>query len=417
MTDSSKHDVVVIGGGVIGVCAAYELAKGGVPVTLIEQGEIAAGSSYGNAGLIVPSHIVPLAAPGLPLQGLKWMFNPESPFYIKPHFDWDLLDWMIRFASASRRGPMMRALPVLRDLLFASRAIFDEIASQGDFDFCYEQKGTLLIYLTPRGLEGGVEEADLISQYGVETRILNSDDLHELEPALRPEVIGGVQFLQDAHLDPTRFVTGLAEKARALGAKILTKTEVLGFESSGSRILKVRTTRGDLAAEQVILAAGAWSPAVIRELKLKLPVQAAKGYSITLERPQVCPEIPLMFGEARCVVTPLGGRLRLAGTLELAGMDFSINQRRVAALHRNSSKYLPGLDSVRVLEVWRGLRPCTPDGLPVIGRVQAYQNLIVATGHAMLGMSLGPITGKLVSQLAQNEEPEIDLASLRLERF
>lgn len=417
MAENSVRDVVIIGGGVIGVCAAYELAKRGVQVTLIEQQEIASGSSYGNGGLIVPSHSIPLAAPGAPTQGLKWMFNPESPFYIKPHFDLEFIEWMIRFAFASRHGPMMRAIPVLRDMLLASRIIYDELAAHAGFDFNYEQKGTLMVYLTPRGLEDGVEEAQLVGQFGVETKVLNSAELRELEPALHADILGGIHYLQDAHLDPAHFVTGLAEKAKTLGVHILTKTEVLGFEASNSRITHIRTTRGDFTAEQVILSAGAWSPAIARDLKIKLPIQAAKGYSITLTRPQISPKIPLMFGEAHIVVTPLGEQLRLAGTLELAGMDSSINQRRVAAIQRASARYLTDINDGKVIEIWRGLRPCTPDGLPVIGRVKEYNNLIVATGHAMLGISLGPITGRLVSQLVTRERTEIELSPLRLERY
>ncbi len=415
--DNSKKDVLIIGGGVIGVCTAYELARKGVQVALIEQGEIASGSSYGNGGLIVPSHSVPLAAPGVPLQGLKWMFSPESPFYIKPHIDLDFLEWMLLFAFASRRAPMMRAIPVLRDMLIASRTLYDELASQGGFDFGYQQKGTLMAFLTQRALDGGVEETELVGRHGVVTKILNSAELCELEPALRPEVAGGIHYLQDAHLDPAQFVSGLAEKAKELGAEIVTKTEVIHFETSAFRISSIHTTRGDFDAEQVVLCAGAWSPSIVRELKVNLPVQAAKGYSVTLERLAIMPQYPLMFGEARVVVTPLQNRLRLAGTLELAGMDHSINHRRVLALQRNSAKYLQGLDQAKVLETWRGLRPCTPDGLPVISRAKPFENLIVATGHAMLGMSLGPITGKLVSQLVSDEKTEVELFPLRLERF
>jgi D-amino-acid dehydrogenase len=410
-------EVLIIGGGVIGVCTAYELAKRGAKVSLIEQGEIGSGASYGNGGLIVPSHCVPLAAPGVPLQGLKWMFNPESPFYIKPHFSFEFLEWMLLFAYASRRGPMMRALPVLSELLLSSRKIFDEIAKEGGFPFGYEQKGTLAVFLTQRALDKGLEEAHLVGGFGVETRSLNGTELCELEPALRAEVAGGIHYPQDAHIDPAGFVIGLAEKARELGVRILTHTEVMRFETEGRKINQVQTTRGDFTADQVILCAGAWSPAVLRELEINLPIQAAKGYSITLETPEISPSYPLMFGEARVVVTPFKESLRLAGTLELAGMDFSIQSRRVDAIRTNSAKYLQGLENAKVTEIWRGLRPCTPDGLPVVSRAKQFDNLIVAAGHAMLGMSLGPITGKLTSQLALGEDPEMDLAPLRLERF
>ena len=417
MTNQSKTDVLIIGGGVIGVCTAYELAKKGAQVTLIEQGEIASGASFANGGLIVPSHSVPLAAPGVPLQGLKWMFNPESPFYIKPHIDLDFLEWILLFAYSSRRKRMMQSIPVLSDLLLVGRKLFDEFAALEDFDFEYEQKGTLLTFLTLRALDHGVEEADLAGRFGVETRILNSSEICELEPALRTDVAGGIHYLQDAHMDPARFVCGLAEKAEKLGVKIVTKTEVVGLDAEKSRISRIETTHGDYYAEQVVLAAGVWSPAVLRDLKIYLPVQAAKGYSITLEQPELSPKFPLMFGEARVVVTPLQNRLRLAGTLELSGMDPSINRRRVNAIRTNAAKYLQGLEGAKTLEIWRGMRPCTPDGLPVIGRAGSIENLVIATGHAMLGISLGPITGKLVSQLISDEKPEIDLQPLRLNRF
>ena len=415
--ENTTRDVLIIGGGGIGGCAAYELASSGAQVTLIEQQEIASGASYGNGGLIVPSHCTPLASPGAPWQGLKWMFNPESPFYIKPRLDPVLIEWMVRFASASRHVPMMRSTSVLRHLLLASSQIYEKIAAQAGFEFNYEQKGSLMVYLSPRALEDGVEDASLLEQFGVSSRIMNGDEVRELEPALSTNVAGGIHYLQDAHIDPFRFVTGLAEKAKERGVRILTKTEVLGFELSDFRIMRVRTTRGDFSAGQVVLSAGSWSPALVRDLKIKLPIQPAKGYSITLERPQVSPNIPLMFGEAHVVVTPLSGSLRLAGTLELAGMDFSINQRRVAAIQRASARYLTHVSDAKLIEIWRGLRPCTPDDLPIISRSNRYENLIVATGHATLGMSLGPITGRLVAQLAAGEKTDIELEPLRLERF
>jgi D-amino-acid dehydrogenase len=324
---------------------------------------------------------------------------------------------MLRFAFASRRGPMMRAIPVLRDLLLAGAKLFAELAEHAGFEFGYAQKGALMVYLSPQKLEVGIEEADLLKPFGIETRVLGSTEVCTFEPTLRSSVAGGIHYLQDAHLDPARFVTGLAEKAEALGVHILRQTEVLGFETENLRLTRVHTTRGDFKAGQVVLAAGSWSPAIVRDLKIKLPVQAAKGYSVMVEHPELSPQVPLMFGEARVVVTPLQNGLRLAGTLELAGMDHSINQRRVDSLRRNSANYMEGLEQAKVLEIWRGLRPCTPDGLPVIGRARAFHNLIVATGHAMLGMSLGPVTGKLVSQLALGENPQFDLSPLKLERF
>jgi D-amino-acid dehydrogenase len=195
--------------------------------------------------------------------------------------------------------------------------------------------------------------------------------------------------------------------------------EVIGIETADRRIIGVQTTRGEIGVDQVVLAGGAWSPAITRRLKLKLAIQPAKGYSVTFKRPPGYPAIPLGLGEARVIVTPMGDTLRVAGTLELAGMDLSVNLRRVQAILKNVPKFLRDLDPSRLelIEIWRGLRPCTPDGLPYIGRPRAYDNLVIAAGHAMLGMSLAPITGKLVSELTVRIEPSLDLTPFRIERF
>ena len=414
---NSKPEVLIIGGGVIGVCSAYFLAKKGVQVTLIEKDEIASGCSYGNGGLIVPSHAMPLASPGALGEGLRWLFDSESPFYIKPHMDLDLIRWLVQFAFASREGNMLRALPALRDLLSASRALYDELDQTAGFDFGFEGRGSLLVCLTKEKLEKERHETHLFEKFKIPVSIVNRDEALDLEPALLPSIAGGVYYPRDGRIDPHRFVTGLAEKAKGFGAQIHTKTEALGFGSKNGRINIVQTTRGEFHPNSVILASGSWSPEIARMLNLRIPIQAAKGYSVTLENPPVTPKLPLLFSEARVVVNPLGYALRIAGTLELAGMDFSLNLRRVRAMQQSSTHYLPGLAEAKVIEVWRGLRPSTPDGLPIISRVKTFDNLIVAAGHAMLGMSLGPITGKLVSQLVNQERIELNIAPFAASRF
>lgn len=413
----SHYDVAVIGGGVIGVCSAYFLAQKGLQVILIEKGEVASGCSDANGGLIVPSHAVPLASPGALGDGLRWLLDPESPFYIKPRLDPDLFAWLVRFTLASRQDVLLRSLPVLRDLLFASAALYEELAHTTDFEFGYKADGSLWVCLSAERLEHEKKEVRLLERFNIPVEVLSRDEVHEREPALLPQVIGGVFYPNDGHIDPHRFVTGLAGQAQSLGVDIRTQTDVIGFESSNGRITRILTTRGDIHAREIVLAAGSWSPEIARALRLPIPIQAAKGYSITLENPDPSPRLPLLFAEARVVVNPLGNALRLAGTLELAGMDFSINMRRVEAMRRGSSAYLPGLAEAKVLEIWRGLRPCTPDGLPIISRSEAFTNLVVAAGHAMLGMSLGPVTGKLVSQLVCEEKTDVDVVPLRVERF
>ena len=412
-----EYDVAIIGGGVIGVCSAYYLACEGLDVILIEKGEVASGCSYGNGGLIVPSHSVPMASPGALGDGLRWLFDPESPFYIRPRLSMDLFGWLLRFLVASRQPAMLHSMPVLRDLLTSSAVLYAELAQIAGFEFGYESKGNLWVCLSPQVLEQEKREIRLLERFHIPVQLMDREQIHELEPALLPTVVGGVFYPRDGHIDPLRFVVGLADKARELGAEICTNTEVLGFDAAAGKITRIHTTRGDVPAKEVILAAGSWTPAVVRALRLKIPIQAAKGYSITLENPDPCPKLPLLLGETLVVVNPLGNALRLAGTLEMAGMDLSFNTGRLAAIHDSSAAYLPGLAEAKVIEIWRGLRPCTPDGLPVIGRSKEFNNLIVAAGHAMLGMSLGPVTGRLVTQLVCQAKPEMDLFPLRMERF
>ncbi|MFQ5614329.1 MAG: NAD(P)/FAD-dependent oxidoreductase [Anaerolineae bacterium] len=414
---SKQEDVVIIGGGVIGVCAAYFLTKAGRTVTLLEQGEIGSGSSYGNAGLIVPNHVIPLAAPGVLTQGLKWLLNPESPFYVKPRLDFDLLAWLWRFQAACREDKMRRAIPVLRDLGRASAALYRQLVAEEKLDCGYERRGLIMLFKSERGYEEGLAEARLLREFGLSPQPVSADEVRGLIPSARADIAGGVRFPNDAHLNPARFVQELAARVQALGGTIHTQTKVTGFGRKDHRLVSVKTSGGDFRPQQVVLAAGSWSPAVARDLRLRLPVQAAKGYSLTSRRPEACPPIPLLLGEAKVAVTPLGPLMRLAGTLELAGLDLSINRRRVEAIQRAAGDYLTGLEAPESVEVWGGLRPCTPDGLPVIGRTAAYDNLIVATGHAMKGMALGPITGQLVAQLACDQPPSLDLTPLRVERF
>jgi D-amino-acid dehydrogenase len=412
-----KTDILIIGGGVIGVCVAYYLRQRGASVTLVEKGEIAAGASYGNAGWVVPSHSIPLPTPDAVKNGLKWMLNPASPFYIKPRLDLDLLAWLLKFAMAARPGPMHRAIPVLRDLNLASRYLFDVLAAVPGLHFDYHQQGMLMAYKTPEGYAGAKHEADLLHRYGLACELLSADQTLAIAPMLKPNLAGGLFFPDDAHMNPALFVRNLAAHAQAMGVTILTHTEVTGFDVDTGHIKAVQTSNGAIEVQQVVLAAGAWSPLVARELNLHLPVQAGKGYSVTLNRPANAAQFPIGLAEARVVTSPYENSFRLAGTMELGGMNLDKNQRRIDAIVQAARANFEGLEAIETTEVWQGLRPCTPDGLPVIDRAPDLKNLILATGHAMMGLSLGPITGKLVAQLACGEKPSIDLGLLKANRF
>lgn len=414
-----KSDVLIIGAGVVGICSAYYLSQKGYKVVLVEKGDVCSGSSYGNAGLIVPSHSVPLAEPGVISRGIRWMLKPESPFHLKVRFDRDLILWLWKFRRSCNDTHVQRSMPIIRDLSVESLRLFAELALQKELDFGYEQRGTLYLCKTEKGLQKATDEARLVREMGMEVEILNPTEAQVLEPNLRLNVLGGVFYPRNAHLRPYQFVRSLAGYVEKRGVEIKTSTEVLSIQSSGRMITEVRTTRGNFSPGEVLLAAGAWSPEIARDLKLKVPIQPAKGYSITYKRPQYGPTIPLMLAEAKVASTPLGDTLRFAGTLELAGMDLSVNRRRIEAITRTIPTYLPDLDPSRfqLVEIWRGLRSCTPDGLPLIGRARMYDNLTIAAGHSTIGMTQGPVSGKLVSCIISNEDPGFDLSQFSLERF
>jgi D-amino-acid dehydrogenase len=312
---------------------------------------------------------------------------------------------------------MRRAMPLLRRLGVESLGLYRDLAEKGGFDFGFRQSGSMTVFFSAEGLAHGREEARLLAEAGAAVEILDGPAAQAAEPALRPGVVGALHNREDALLVPDRFVKGLAQLAASLGVRIATGFEVLGFRTAGDRITGVETTRGRIDADTVVLAAGAWSPGIGRALGLRVPIQPAKGYSLTYRRPARGPSIPLLPAEGRFSVTPMGEFLRFGGTLELAGLDLSVNQRRVDALRRSALRCIEGADELTLLEIWRGLRPCTPDGLPLLGRSRRFENLVLAAGHAMIGMSLGPVTGQLVAQLVARATLAPDLRLLDPNRF
>ncbi len=417
MVVEREPEVLVVGAGVVGVATAYALAERGRKVVAIDAGEVGAGCSYGSAGLIAPSSSMPLAAPGVLSQGLRWMLDRDSPFYIKPRPDPALISWLRRFRTAANEQQAHAAVPLLRSLKLAGRRLCDEWTELARMDCDYAREGVIHVYRSGAALAEGAAAAAHFQVDELPFEVLDADALRAIVPNLRGGVAGGVRFPEDARVNPAKFVTGLAGLAEAAGATFLERTEAIGFTTGRGRITAVETTKGEFRPAQVVLAAGAWSPGVVRDLRLKLPIQPAKGYSLTFQRPDGFLDIPLLLAEAHAAINPIGPLVRVAGTLELAGMDFSINRRRVAAVRRAAGQYLEGFDDLDPIETWRGMRPCTPDGLPVIGRTPKWENLVIAAGHAMIGMAVGPVTGEIVADLICGDEPAFDLELMRYERF
>ena len=415
----ARVDVAIVGGGIIGVSTAYYLAAGGCSVALLEREDICAlgGATHSNAGLITPSDVYPLAAPGVLGKGLRWLLDSGSPFYIAPQARPRLASWLWMFARAAARERCEKAMPVQRALLRRSADLWAELAALPGVEFGYEQRGWLWTYRDQAAWESGCTEAAEAGRFGAGWQAWDDGRVREAVPGIAPGVCGGVFYPEDAHCDPRRAVEELARLAAANGAELHPRTEVLDLETNGRRVTRLLTTRGEIEAGTVVLAAGSWSPALGRRLRLALPIEPAKGYGVTVRRPADLPELPCYEVASSVAITPMGERLRLAGTLELVGLNMDIRWNRVAAIRRGAGEALAGAAQLAPLELWRGLRPCTPDGLPIIARSPRHDNLIVAAGHCMLGLGLGPVTGKLVAQLVNGTEPELDLAPLRIERF
>ena len=414
---SGKH-ILIIGGGVIGLCTAYYAARQGHRVVVIDRHAADhEGCSYGNAGMIVPSHFVPLAAPGMVALGLKWMWNPASPFYIKPRLDRDLLNWAFKFWRASTPERAARAAPLLRDLHLASSACFDELAELSDFGFV--KKGLLMLCKTPHTLDEEAKTAERAKQLGVPAEVLNAKQTAALDPDVRMDVAGSVYFPKDCHLSPNRFMIALKRQLDQAGANFSWETEVTGWRMGCARVEAAQTAKGEFSADEFVLCGGAWSPLLARDLRLNLPMQAGKGYSLTLPKPRQLPQICAIFAEARVAVTPMGHSLRFGGTMEIAGLNEDINPVRVQGIIKSVPKYYPDftLQDFEGIQPWRGLRPCSPDGLPYVGRSSRYSNLCIAAGHAMMGLSLGPITGKLVAEILSGETPSIPIGLLDPDRY
>ncbi len=416
----SARRALVLGGGVIGVCSAYFLAGEGVAVTLLERTAIGGGCSFGNAGLVVPSHSIPLAAPGVWKKGLRWLLRRDSPFRIAPRLDPRLASWLWKFYRTSTRTHVERSLPVLRELSFASRRLFEELARAG-LDFGYRRGGVLVAFRTEEGFAEGAREAHTLSEAGIEARVLDSEALTAAEPWLRPGLAGGILFPDDAQLVPDRFVASLAELASRRGVELRLGVDVQELDARDGRIRGVRTGQEYFAVEadtEVVLAAGVWSAALARGLGTEVPLQAGKGYSVTFEPEQTLPRTPLILGEERVAVTPMESRLRLSGTLELAGPDTSVDECRARGILRAADRWARDHPiGAKAQPFWAGLRPCSPDGLPIVGRLSAISNLILATGHGMLGVSLGPITGRIVADLVTGREPAFAMRALDPARF
>lgn len=407
-----ERNIVIIGGGIIGLCSAYYLSKEGHQVTIIDKSDISSGASFVNAGYLTPSHIIPLASPGMILKGIKWMFNSSSPFYMKPRFDLDFFKWSWYFHRSSTHAKVKRAIPVIKDINLLSRDLFEDLKSSNDLgEFHLERKGLLMLYKTDIAGEKETKVAEKAASLGLEVAFLNKQQLDAIEPSAQIDAKGAIHYECDGHMTPTEFMPKMLEYLKKSNVSIRSNEEVLDITLNGNKISEVKTSKGQFVADEVVMAAGSWSGHLSKKLNIKLPLQAGKGYRINVERPTGI-TIPAILMEAKVAVTPMKGFTRFAGTMEFSGINNTIRKERVKAIGNAAHDFYPDIviDQLEMDNAKSGLRPVSPDGLPYIGKCETINNLTFATGHAMMGWSLAPATGKLVSEIINNKKTSLDIS-------
>ena len=412
-------NVAVIGGGIIGLSSAYYLHKAGHQVTVFDEGNILNNCSNGNAGMVVPSHIVPLAAPGMIAKGVRWMFNSKSPFYVKPRLNSGLIRWGMKFYSSATESHVKKSIPVLKEISLLSKSLYQQWASEASFDFGYSEKGLLMLYRSKETEKEEHEAAEVANKNGIEARVLALSEIQKLEPDIRISARGAIYFPGDAHLIPNLLMQNLSSYLKENGVDIRTGNKVEGFIFDQKKIKGLVVNGTQDSFDEYVLACGAWSGLYSAKLKLDLPMQGGKGYSFNVKDTRTKIQIPTLLLEGRVAVTPMDNATRFGGTMEINGTDLSINMKRVQGIVETIPKYYPDLSIPlpETKEVWRGLRPCSPDGLPYIGRSKSLSNLVIATGHSMMGLSLGPATGLLVSEIISDKRTSMSLDTFDPERF
>ncbi|SDG73122.1 D-amino-acid dehydrogenase [Pedobacter terrae] len=410
--------VLIIGGGIVGLTSAYYLQKRGYEVTILDKGDIADNCSFGNAGMIVPSHFVPLAAPGMIQQGIRWMFDSKSPFYVRPSLNANLVSWGLKFMKHATAKHVSEAAVPLRDLSLLSKKLYEGLAKEPDFDFELTKNGILAFYKTEKAAEEEAHLAARAIELGLDMAVLTADECRALQPDLKLDVLGAVHYRCDAHLYPTKLMNALLKYLSNNGVNIVRHKEVDKIETSGNRITKVFTGSTAWEADEYILAAGSWSPAVAKMADAKISLMPGKGYSFMEPEPKQRVTIPALLCEARVAITPMNGQLRYGGTMELDKINTRINMQRVKGIVESVPAYFPDLKPAVPVEkdIWYGFRPSSPDGLPYIGRCKKRENLIIATGHGMMGLSLGPATGLLVSQIVSGIATDLKMEPYRVVR-
>jgi D-amino-acid dehydrogenase len=409
--------ILVIGGGIIGLASAYYLAKEGKSVRLVEQGNVGAGASHGNCGLIFTSHLIPLCTPGAIRKEIKRIFQRSSSLRIKPAWDVERFRWFLNFAKKCTSAHTAHAIRVRAKILQSSKILFAKLFKDEQIECDWQEKGVLMVFKAQSEMQKYARTNRQLKPFGFGAVALVGDELCRLEPALRKDLYGAWYHKTDSHLRPEKLLQAWKRLMQKMGVAIQENCRLKALPSRHQRVLRAETANGDYTADEYVLATGAWTPQIARGLGLNVPIQPGKGYSLTTARPAVCPEIPCYFYEKHVVATPWNSGFRLGGTMEFSGFNSDVRTRCIQHLSSTTADYLKEPVNAPVIEEWAGLRPMVYDDLPIIDRSPNQHNLVVAAGHGMSGISMATGTGKLVAEIITGRKPHIDPTAFKINRF
>ncbi len=417
-TQSSNETVLIVGSGVIGIACAHYLMKSGFDVTVIDQSSIAGACSHGNLGYICPSHVLPLTEPDAIGIAIKSFFDSSAPFRVKPRLSPAFFNWMWQFARRCNRRQMLEAASHLKAILDSSMTEYRKMISEQTFGCEWHESGLLHVLETNSGMQHFAETDKLLAdQFGILAQRIEGEDLPEFDPAIKPGLAGAFYYEGDAFVRPDILNSNWSNRLRENGATFVENCKLIGIIKKQGQVKSLQTSQGTLTADRFVFAVGAWSAQLSSHLEYRIPVEPGKGYSVTMERPGVCPRYPMLFPEHNVGVTPFEHGYRLGSMMEFTGFDTSIPDRRISQLRESARPYLVELFTEVTQETWYGWRPMTWDSLPIIGRVPRLNNAYLATGHNMLGLSLAAGTGKLITEIIQEKTTHIDSMAFSPERF
>jgi D-amino-acid dehydrogenase len=408
-----KH-IAIIGGGIVGLTTAYFMRKEGFEVTVFDKDDFNRNCSTNNAGLLVPSHYIPLAAPGVVTQGIAWSFSPGSPFSLS--LNKSMFRWAYHFMRSANRHHTQNSYELLYELNRQSLSLFEDMALH--LGFYLRRTGLTLFFRNRKSRDAELKHIHYADTLKIPYALFSQAEINQLEPDMEIEAYGALHYGSDASIDPENFLKILKGWLVENGVVLKSFEELIGAKTAFGQITSVYTKNSEYIADEYVVTGGKSSDVIFKKLGLQIPLQAGKGYSFDLAS-SLPLKHPAILVDGRVAVSLLPGKTRISGTMQIGSEHHSIKNSKIKGIVQTVNEYFPGnkIDFPSDSNIWVGHRPCSADGLPYIGRSSKYSNLLIGTGHAMMGVSLSAITGKLLSQLAMNSKALVDIEKLFPERF